>query len=51
MIDSRVSELGRIKIVNHADNRIWDINDVPFWLNIKKASAKVAPKAGFKARK
>ncbi len=31
------TSLGRIKIVDRSDNRIWDINDYPFWLNIKKS--------------
>ncbi len=35
-IDARPSTLGRLKIVDHSDNRIWDINDIPFWLNVKK---------------
>ncbi len=27
------STLGRVKVVDHSDGRVWDVNDVPFWLN------------------
>jgi hypothetical protein len=30
---NKESTLGRIKIVDSEDGRIWDVNDVPFWLN------------------
>ncbi len=33
---TRTSALGRIKIVDHSNNNIWDVNDSPFWLNIRK---------------
>ena len=36
-----VSTLGRIKIQDAADSRIWDINDVPFLLNVKKVSGSI----------
>ena len=51
LADYRISELGRIKIVDHSDGRIWDINDIPFWLNIIKSSGKVIPITGSKTRK
>ncbi|MHB8931207.1 MAG: hypothetical protein ACYC5R_11485 [Melioribacteraceae bacterium] len=43
-IENKVSTLGRIKIEDAAleipllppGQRIWDVNDVPFWLNVKK---------------
>jgi hypothetical protein len=35
------STLGRIKIQDATDDTIWDVNDMPFWLNIKKTSGKV----------
>ncbi len=35
-IETRFSTLGRLKIVDHADNKVWDLNDIPFWLNLKK---------------
>lgn len=37
-VEHRISTLGRIKIVDVEDSKVWDINDVPFWLNIKKSS-------------
>lgn len=27
------STLGRVKVVDHSDGRVWDVNDIPFWLN------------------
>lgn len=27
------STLGRVKVVDHSDGKVWDVNDVPFWLN------------------
>lgn len=41
LADSRISSQGLIKIVDATDNKIWDVNDVPFYLNIKKVSGKV----------
>lgn len=39
-IETRRSTLGRIKIIDHENNheneKIWDVNDIPFWLNIEK---------------
>lgn len=43
LADSRVSTLGRVKIVDAADVTVWDINDIPFWLNVKKTSGSVLP--------
>jgi len=43
LADSRVSTLGRIKIVDSADAKIWDVNDIPFWLNIKKVAGAIVP--------
>jgi hypothetical protein len=37
-IESSWSTLGRIKIVDVSDNKIWDVNDVAFWLNVKQNS-------------
>jgi DUF971 family protein/lipoprotein signal peptidase len=34
----KYSSLGRIKIVDSADSKVWDVNDIPFWLNIQKTS-------------
>ncbi|PKL82438.1 MAG: hypothetical protein CVV24_10090 [Ignavibacteriae bacterium HGW-Ignavibacteriae-3] len=49
--ETRVSTLGRIKIEDAAlevpalppGQRMWDVNDVPFWLNIKKVSGNNVP--------
>ncbi|MBI3125406.1 MAG: hypothetical protein HYZ10_13475 [Ignavibacteriales bacterium] len=38
---STYSTLGRIKVQDASDNTIWDVNDVAFWLNIKKTSGKI----------
>jgi hypothetical protein len=43
LAEARVSTLGRIKIVDASDNKVWDVNDVPFWLNIKKISGAIIP--------
>ncbi|KAF0150893.1 MAG: hypothetical protein FD143_2477 [Ignavibacteria bacterium] len=51
LAESRISTQGLIKIEDAAlesptlppGKRIWDVNDVPFWLNIKKTSGKVIP--------
>lgn len=37
----KYSSLGRIKIQDSDDDKVWDVNDVPFWLNIQKTSGKV----------
>lgn len=37
----KYSSLGRIKIQDAADSKVWDINDVPFWLNIQKVGGKL----------
>lgn len=41
IIEARISTLGRIKIVDASDGRIWDINDIPFWLHVKKTSGSI----------
>ncbi len=43
IVETRVSTLGRIKIVDASDATVWDVNDVPFWLNIKKVSGAIIP--------
>jgi hypothetical protein len=42
-IESRNSELGRLKIVDSDDGKIWDVNDIPFWLNVKKVNGAIVP--------
>ncbi len=32
-VNGPFSTLGRIKIADHENSNIWDVNDVPFWLN------------------
>lgn len=32
-VNGPFSTLGRIKIVDHDNDKIWDVNDTPFWLN------------------
>ncbi len=36
VIEPKVSTLGRIKVVDSAHPGTFDINDVPFWLNVQK---------------
>lgn len=38
---STYSTQGRIKIQDADDDKIWDVNDMAFWLNIKKTGGKV----------
>ena len=40
-IENRISTLGRIKIVDNSDGKIWDVNDIPFWLNVKKVTGSI----------
>ena len=42
-IEPAWSALGRIKIVDSADNNVWDTNDIPFYLNVKKFSGSQVP--------
>ncbi|MCX6168526.1 MAG: hypothetical protein NTX65_04245 [Ignavibacteriales bacterium] len=39
------SNNGRIKIVDVDDDKVWDINDVPFLLNMKRPQASIVPKS------
>ncbi|MBI1938936.1 MAG: hypothetical protein HYS25_12560 [Ignavibacteriales bacterium] len=34
--ETRTSQLGRLRIVDHDDATIWDVNDIPFFLNVQK---------------
>ncbi|MFA3781564.1 hypothetical protein ABRY23_00700 [Melioribacteraceae bacterium 4301-Me] len=35
-VGNSISSQGRIKIVDHNDSKIWDVNDIPFFLNLKE---------------
>ncbi len=39
------SNNGRIKIVDADDNKVWDINDAPFLLNMKRPTGSIVPKS------
>ncbi|MCX7875538.1 MAG: hypothetical protein N2321_05135 [Melioribacteraceae bacterium] len=41
LAEPRISSQGLIKIVDSSDGKIWDTNDIPFYLNIKKVGGKV----------
>ena len=36
VIELSISTQGRIKVIDSGDNRVWDSNDLPFWLNLKE---------------
>ncbi len=42
-IEPMLSSLLRLKIIDHSDNKIWDVNDTPSYLNVKKASGSNVP--------
>lgn len=41
LAERRVSTQGLIKIVDASDSKVWDVNDIPFWLNVMKTSGKI----------
>lgn len=43
LAEPRISTQGRIKIVDASDGTVWDVNDIPFWLNVKKISGAIVP--------
>ncbi len=59
VVENRISTLGRIKIEDAAlenpslppHRRIWDVNDIPFWLHYKKSSSIVPDNNPIKVQK
>lgn len=43
LAEARISTQGLIKIVDSSDTLVWDVNDVPFWLNVKKIAGAIIP--------